>query len=118
MAAGSAFTLTPNTVSSMPPEYNNVQTQSESMKKEYYNISANAVERHELEFKALSSADMNVLLTHYKDQSAGYYPFSWQSVPNHINSGANITGRWIEGSLDMTPISNRWKCSITFEKAV
>jgi hypothetical protein len=35
MAAGSAFTLVPNLVTTLVPEYNNVQSQTESMKKEY-----------------------------------------------------------------------------------
>ena len=117
MAAGSAFTLTPNVVTTADPKYNNVTTQTESMKKEYYNISATPVESYGLVFNALSNTDRDTLLTHYKDQSAGYHPFPWQSVPNYIGSGANITGRWAEGSLKMTPTSNRWKCSISFEKA-
>jgi len=100
----------------MAPEYNNVTSQTESMKKEYYNISATAVETYQLEFKALSDTDRDTILTHYKDQSGGYHNFSWQSVPSYIGSGANITGRWIEGSLKMSINSNRWKVSLSFEK--
>ena len=57
------------------------------------------------------------LLTHYKDQSGGYYPFSWSSTPSYIGGGAAITGRWVEGSLSMTPQGLTWKCSISFEKS-
>ncbi len=115
MAAGSAFTLVPNEVITLEPEFNTVTTQSESMKKEYYEISANAVEQYRLNFKALTNANRDILLTHYKDQSGSYHNFSWQSVPSYIGAGANITGRWVKGSLQMTIISNRWKCSIVFE---
>jgi len=118
MAAGSAFSLVPNEVITLEPEYNNVQSQTESMKKEYYNISTNAVEKYQLNFKALTNAERDILLTHYKDQSGDYHNFSWQSVPDYIGSGANITGRWVKGSLKMTIISNKLKCSIVFEKEI
>ena len=117
MAAGSAFTIAPNVVDVLVPEYNNVTSQTESMKKEYYNISATPVETYNLTFNVETSTVMNTILTHYKDQSGGYYPFSWQTVPSYIGSGSNITGRWVEGSLNITPVSNRWKISIKFEKA-
>jgi hypothetical protein len=117
MAAGSAFTLVPNLVTTLVPEYNNVQSQTESMKKEYFNISATPVESYRIDFNAITSAVRDTILTHYKDQSGGYYPFSWTSVPSYIGSGSNITGRWVEGSLSMEKISNRWKVSISFEKA-
>jgi len=99
MAAGSAFSLVPNEVITLEPEYNNVQSQTESMKKEYYNISINAVEKYQLNFKALTNAERDILLTHYKDQSGDYHNFSWESVPEYVNSGVNITGRWVKGSV-------------------
>ena len=118
MAAGSAFTLVPNEVITEEPEFHNIITPSESMKKEYMNISANSVDTYRLLFKALTNANRDILLTHYNDQYGGYHNFSWQSVPSYIGSGVNITGRWITGSLKMTPVSNKWKCEITFEKEV
>ncbi len=118
MAAGDAFTLTPNEVVPVQSEYNNVQSQTESMKKEYFQVSATPVDRYKLFFKVLSDAERQTLENHNKDQSDDYFPFSWTSVPNYINGGSNITGRWVKKSLDMTPIqSGKWKCSITFEKA-
>jgi hypothetical protein len=116
MAAGSAFTLVPNEVITLEPEYHNVITESESMKKDYQNISTTKVQKYELKFKVLTNANRDILLTHYEDQSGEYHSFSWQSVPSYIGSGANITGRWVKGSLKMSIISNRWKCSIIFEK--
>jgi len=116
-SAGDAFAVQPNTVVPHAPEYNNVVSQTESMKKEYYNISATAVEKWDLLFKVNTSTEMNAILTHYKDQSSGYYLFSWTSVPAYI-SGAAISGRWVPGSLKITPVSNKWKVSLIFEKAV
>ena len=117
MAAGSAFTLAPNEVETIAPEYNNVQSQTESMKKEYYQISSTAVERYKLSFKVLSNTDRDTLLAHVKDQSDDFYEFSWQSVPSYIGGGANISGRWVKKTLTMTPILNHWRCSIVFEKS-
>ena len=118
MAAGSAFTLTSSEAITLEPEYHNVITQSESMKKDYQNISTTPTRKYKLNFKALTNTDRDVLLTHYDDQYGGYHSFSWQSVPSYIGGGANITGRWVKGSLSMTVISNKWKCSIVFEKNI
>ena len=117
MAAGDAFTLTPSKVTPEDPRYHNVITESESQKKEYLNIAATPIERYTLVFKALSKADMETLRDHYRDQSGGYYLFSWQSVPSYIDSGANISGRWMDRSFKRTGIgANRWMCQIKFEK--
>ncbi len=116
MAAGDAFTLVPEAVVTLEPEYNTVESQTESMKKEHYEISSTPVERYRLIFEALTDSERDTLLDHFKDQSGGYYAFSWQSVPNYIGSGANITGRWVKGSLTMNPLNPYWKCSIEFEK--
>ncbi len=117
MAAGSAFSLVPSVVITSEPVYHNIITQSESMKKEYYNLSSDPVESYLLKFKALSDADRDTLLTHVKEQSGGYHSFSWQSVPSYIGSGANITGRWVDGSLRMPPkVGKYWACEIMFEK--
>lgn len=116
MAAGSAFTLVPNEVITIEPDYHNVITASESEKKDYQNISTTKVQKYELKFKALTNVNRDILLTHFEDQSGGYYLFSWQSVPSYIGSGANISGRWVKGSLKMSIISNKWRCSVVFEK--
>ena len=117
MAAGSDFTLAPSEVIELDPIYNNVITQSESMKKEFLNLSATPLLQYKLKFNVLTTANKNIVLAHYKDQSGGYYKFAWKSVPAYIGSGANITGRWVDGSLSFTPIgSKRWTTSIIFEK--
>ena len=117
MAAGDPFSLTPQVVRPLSPKYHNIITPSESMKKEYINLSATPTEQYKLKFKAVSNGSRGTLLTHYEDQSGGYYEFSWQSVPSYIGGGSNITGRWIDGSLTMSPIgADQWECEITFEK--
>ena len=117
MAAGDAFSLTPNKVSPHEPLYHNVITASESQKKEYLNMSATPILRYTLKFNVLSLTDMQTLRDHYKDQSGGYYLFSWQSVPTYIDSGANISGRWVDKSFKRTPAGkNQWMCEIKFEK--
>lgn len=117
MAAGDAFTLVPYVVTPREPDYHNIVTPTESMKKEYLNLSSTPIERWILVFKALTSAQMNTFLTHFKDNSGEYYPFEWQSVPAYINGGANITGRWVKGTWRVTPLSNNyWSCEAEFEK--
>ena len=117
MAAGSAFTIKPNNVLELVPEYNNVTSQTESMIKEYFQVSATAVKKYNLEFKAKTTTERNSILNHYNDQSGGYYPFSWQTVPSYIGSGSSITGRWVEGSYSETQTSNKFQITIAFEKA-
>ena len=117
MAAGDAFTVKPYIAIPETPDYNNIISESESMKKEYLNLSATPVERWQLHFKALTSTEMNAILTHYKDQSGGYYAFSWQSVPTYINSGSNMTGHWVDKSWKVSQTSNKWSVQVSFEKS-
>ena len=117
MAAGDPFTMDPQEVIELEPTYNNVITESESMKKEYLNLSATPIRRYRLLFKGLSNTDRETLLTHFEDQSGGYYQFTWQSVPSYINGGSNITGRWVDGSFRSNPVGPViWDCEVTFEK--
>ncbi len=118
MSAGGDFTLVPQLVTELEPSYNNAITDMESMKKEYLNISSTPILRYRLNFKALTTANKDTLLGHYKDQYGGYHSFTWKSVPSYIGSGANITGRWVEGSLNFSTVgNNHWTAEITFEKA-
>lgn len=117
MAAGDAFSETPQEVEVLEPEYHNVITPTESMKKEYLNLSATPVEKYRLRFKARTNTQRETIHTHYKDQSGGYYLFSWQSVPSYIGGGANISGRWVEGSFGMTPVgATFFNIELIFEK--
>lgn len=118
MAAGADWTLVPSLVVELDKVYNNVITESESMKQEFLNLSATPIERYELTYKALTSANKDTFLTHYKENSGGYYPFAWKSVPSYIGSGSNITGRWVDGSYSLTPVGNaRWALKVVFEKS-
>lgn len=117
MAAGDAFTLIPSVVTPLEPDHHNTVTPSESQKKEYVNRSPTPVERWQITLNDLTSTNMAALKTHYKDQFGEYYPFAWTSVPSYIDSGATKTGRWVKGTLSITPNGKRWNCSIIFEKS-
>ena len=118
MGAGDSFTLTPSVVIPNEPDYNNIVTPSESMKKEYINLSSTPTEQYMIKIKVLTSTQMNTWLTHFKDNSGEYYPFSWTSVPSYINGGSAMSGRWVKGSWKATPLSaGKWACEATFEKA-
>ena len=116
MAAGSPFTMKVNSVEIMEPAYHNVITTSESMKKEYMNVSSAAIQRFKLSLQLVTS-EKDTLLAHFNDQYGGYHSFSWTSVPSHINSGVSMTGRWVDGSLSL-PIRAGlvWLCQVEFEK--
>jgi hypothetical protein len=114
------FTMAPNEVVESEPIYNNVITQSESMKKEFLNLAATPIKRYTLHFDVLTTAEKDAFLTHWNATGlGGYASFSWTSVPAHVNGGVNLTGRWVEGSLSITGVShNYWKIQVTFEKAI
>ena len=119
--AGEAFTMDPQEVVALAPEYHNVTTPSESMKKEYLNISSTPVEKFRLIFKGLSNADKEILLAHYNNQSGGYSKFTWETVPSYIDGASNNDkdGRWIDKSLRMNPVGpTLWDCEITFEEDI
>lgn len=116
MAAGSPFTVVPNEVVTLEPVYNNVTSKTESMKKEYFGISDTPTKRYQLLFKVRNDAERDVILDHFNDQKSNLHSFPWQSVPDYIGSGANITGRWVPGSLKMPTNSNKWRVSLDFEK--
>lgn len=115
MAAGDPFTVVPNTVVTLAPKYNNVSSQTESMKKERFGISETPFQIYQLEFKVRSDSERDTILNHYKDQRGDLYSFEWQSVPSYINSGANITGNWVLDSIKMPTNSNKWRVTIDFE---
>ncbi|MFH1781012.1 MAG: hypothetical protein ABH835_00110 [Patescibacteria group bacterium] len=118
MAAGDNFTLVPDSVIPDEPEYNTVVTPSESMKKEYLAISSTPVEKFTLNFKVLPSSDMLGIRTHYKDQTGGYYPFNWKTVPSYIASPSSMKGRWVAGSMSLGIVGDKyWSLSIKFEKS-
>ena len=121
--AASDFSLanigtTPSEVVELEPTFNNVATPSESMKKEYLNLSATSVDRYQIKFNSQTTAIKTAILAHYKARYSGYGSFLWNMVPAYVNGGANLTGRWVPGSLKNTPIGyKRWNISIVFEKA-
>ena len=112
------FTITPHEVVEADPIYNNLITQSESMKKEFLNLSTTPLQRYQLTFKNCTTAKKDLIIAHYNAQYAGFAEFAWTSVPSYIESGANITGRWIDGSRKITPVANgAWNIQLTIEKS-
>ena len=122
----SNFTTVPTTVIPETPEYHTIITQTESMKKEYLSLSSNRTQKYKLLFKAITNAVFLTIQDHYDSCLGQYDNFSWTSVPSYIDTdlngsgdGSNMTGRWVEGSLNMTPLG-ALKCNveIIFEKDV
>ena len=113
------FTMIPNEVVEETPIYHNIFSQSDFMKKEFFNITGTPLQRYKLKFKALSTVDKDVLLSHYKACYGGYDEFEWTSVPSYIELGVNITGRWVGRSLKIIPVNEQLlSCSIVIEKSI
>ncbi len=122
--AADDFTLLPTWVYPLEPEYHNVITPSESMKKEYLNRSATAIEKFRLVYEGLSDANFEVLRDHQMGRYGGYDNFAWLSaaIPAYIIAlldlgGGDLDGRWVKGTFKATPKSNSWNAEIIFEKA-
>lgn len=116
--AADDFSVAPSEVVESAPIFNNITTESESMKKEFLNISATSIQKYTLKFNAKTTAVKDSILAHYNARYGGYDSFLWTSVPAHVNSGSNITGRWIDGSITFTPVGYKlWNVSIMFEKS-
>jgi len=113
------FTVTPTVVEHDLRDHNIIETQAEDMKKEYYKLSNTPTVRYRLVFNAISTTVMNSILDHYSSCYGGYDNFTWTSVPSYIESGSNLTGRWVEKSLSIAPARMaRWNVEILFEKDV
>jgi len=123
--AADDFTLMPTWVDPLEPEYNTVITPTESMKKEYMSVSANATEKFKLKFEGLSDANFKTLFDHYKGRYAGYDAFAWKNaaIPAYILTllgltTEDLTGRWVEKSFQFSPQAHSWTAEVIFEKQV
>jgi len=116
--AADDFSTAPSEVIEDAPIFNNIITETESEKKEYLNLSTTSVRRYTIKFNAQTTTVKDAILAHYNARYGGYDSFAWTSVPAHVNSGSNLTGRWIDGSIKFTPVGYKlWNISIRFEKA-
>ena len=124
--AGANFTTVPDYVIPEVLEYNTIVTQAYGMKKQYQSLDVTPVQRFKLIFNAITNAVYVTIQAHYASTYGQYDNFLWTSVPAWIDTtlngaidGTNMTGRWVEGSLSMTPIGIlRCNVSIVFEKDV
>jgi hypothetical protein len=120
--AADDFSLVPTWVYPEEPEFHNIITPAESMKKQYQNLSATPWRRFRLVFKGLSDTNFWALYNHFYGRYGGYDSFSWQSVPSYIDTdqdgtpdGSNLTGRWVDKSFSFRPLANGWDAEVVFE---
>lgn len=111
----SNFSVTPTWVYPLEPQYHNVITQAESMKKRYYNVSGTSISQFRLVFDGLSNTQHTTLRNHYNECKGEYDSFTWTSVPSYIESGNDMVGRWLTGSFKEDTKSKYWECEIVFE---
>ncbi len=123
--AADDFALTPTWVQIEEPEYNNVITQSESMKKEFMNIATTPIEKFKLKFEGMSDANFKTLYDHYKGRYGGYDVFAWlnANIPAYIKTllgltTENLSGRWVTGSFKPKVRAKSFDAEIVFEKDI
>ena len=123
--AGENFTLMPTWVIPEAPKYNIIVTQTESMKKEYFQLGDTPVEAFIFKFDGLSDTNFKVLYDHYKSQSSGYALFSWINayIPEYVKVLLGITigdlsGRWGKDSFKFKPKPKHWTAEILFERSI
>lgn len=123
--AASDFSLMPTLVIPEEPEYHNIESQADSMKKEYFNISSTPVERFKLKFDGLSDSDFKILYDHVKARYGGYGLFDWLNayIPGYLKTLLGITsgdlsGRWVDGSFRFDVKPKHFTAEIVFERNV
>ncbi len=119
VTAGATFGVSPTWVIPEEPEFHLIETQAESMKKDFNLMSgSSSVDIYRLQFTGLSDTDYNGgsgVHDHFIGQNGGYSSFRWASVPSYINSGSDVTGRWVAGTFNPTPKASSWDVEVSFE---
>ena len=118
------FTETPSYVIALAPDFNTIVTPADGMKKQYQSLDTVPVQQFKLIFNAITNEVFMDIQAHYASAFGQYDNFLWTSVPayidttlNGVKDGTNMTGRWVRGSLSMTPLK-ALRCNVTvvFEK--
>ena len=116
--------VTPTLVTPLGPEFKNLITPGTG-KKQYQNLDPNPVMKYKLEWTMMSNANFWTLYNHVYSCKGGFDSFSWKSVPLYIDTnqdsvedGADLTGRWVEGTFKFKPNAKSWDAEIVFEKAL
>jgi len=123
MAASSLTGVTPTLCNPDLPKYNVLVTQSESMLKNYINLSGSSPTFvFRLKFKNVSDADHDLLLSHWMETKGGAESFTWKTVPPYIDGnhdgvadGENMTGHWVHKSFKHKPNPHSWDVDLKFE---
>jgi len=124
--AADDFSTKPSEVELYDPVFNNIITTSESFKKDYQNLSTTPIRRFKLIFRGITDATAETIMDHYEGRYGGYDDFAWTNtgMPTWLNdlldlAGAGMSGRWVDGSLKITPLPNGYmNVEVEFEKSI
>ena len=125
--AGANFSgVTPNWMTPLEPEFYTIISSAESQKKNYMNISGSTpVMKYKCTWDAMTDAKFWTLYNHFFANKGGYDYFLFHCVPSYIDTdqsgtgdGADMTGRWVEGTFKFQLEPKSWKAEIVFEKQV
>ena len=126
MSASNFTGVTPTLVTPYAPSFNVITTQSESMLKNYLNLSGSSpVYRYSLKFTNVSDDDHAVILSHWIESKGGAEPFLWETVPPYIDGdfdgvadGTSMLGHWVPRSFKQKPNAYSWDITLKFEAVV
>lgn len=127
MAGPNLSGVTPTLVTPLEPKYHTIVTQAESMKKSFINFSGSTpVYQYKLKWEGVSDATFySKIHYHYEQCLGGYDSFTWKDVPGYIDAnhdgtadGADMTARWVEGSLKMKPNPNDFDVEGILEQVI
>lgn len=126
MAGADLTSVTPTWMEPQEPEFHTIMTQSESMKKNYANLSGSTpILKWKCKWQGLSDTSYYLLYQHFYDNKGGYDSFAFKCVPSYIDTdedgvpdGSAMTGRWVEGTFKTKLLPRSWDLEIVFEKAV
>jgi len=97
------------------PKFHNVVTETEGMKKVYFNVSGTSVAQFKCIFNGLTDAQHILLRNHWNETLGRYDSFLFCTMPSYIESGGSYTGRWLSGTFKEKPQAKSWDCEIDFE---
>ena len=109
----------PNNVVPLREEENVLETPTDSFHKQVYQLDTDMLQEWEIVYQNISKARRDLIRAHWEGQSGPYSSFTL-TPPSYINSGNNITVKYMKGGYLEEPIINTngqgWNVTLRVEK--
>lgn len=116
--SGEAFTWEPEIVIPETPKYNIIETQSESMKRNFLLFDDDGSPENEwmLDFGEVLLARRNEIRAHYLAQRGPFTKFSWSNPPTYITGEAVQVRYKKDGGYKEEPVAHGqgWSVQVVF----